>query len=331
MATRRPSWRATVVCVPVAVVSGWLAGCSTTQPASPGPPVPATRGTTTSHGDVLTADALALAVRAGPYRSGQQLLLRAEVELTRQCMTARGLTYETGVPSATDDDWWRPDLDSRRHHGYGLRDASGAGSPGVAAGQRPTYRRALVGDAGARATLRLASGREFTFGTSGCIAASRTRLYGDVFGAAQVSYAPQDAYRTLYPRIEADPAMTAAMGQWAACMVRRGHGYPSMAAARRAVAEAAGTPDVVSRFEIRVAVDDAECVLAARVPETVDRVGARVASELPARQRQELNATATLRAAALGQVAAVPGVRSSPGEPAVGRQLRAPPGPYGRQ
>jgi hypothetical protein len=301
-----------------------LAGCTTGRPAGPGTPAPAARDTTLSDDAALTADARALAVRAGSYRLEQQRLLQAELELTRRCMAEHHLNYLTSSRTGDVDDWWRPDPQSRRSHGYGIRTTGasvGGEDPGDPAGRAPDagetarYRRALVGDAGARATLRLASGREFTFGTGGCIADSRNRLYGDVFTAAQVSYAPQDAYRTLYPRIEEHPAMTAAMRQWTACMRQRGHGYPSMAAARRAVGEATGSPEVVSRLEIRIAVDDTECVLAAQIPATVDRVGGQLAGDLVARQRRELNATAALRMAALARAAAVSadGGRGLPG------------------
>lgn len=271
----------------LAVLMSGLAGCGETRPAGTG----------------LTEAGLDLAVRSGPYRDDQRLLMGAEHELTRRCMLAHRFDYptSTGAP-AGEDDSWRPDLDTRRGSGYGLTD-SGRSTPArypsdLPAARRSAYLWALSGDPTRRATLRLSSGPRFTFATTGCIAESRAALFGDIVTAARVAYVPQEAYNALYKRVEGDADTRAALGAWATCMGKRGYRYASMSAARADVSRAiraVGPGDATRRFEIRVAVADGECAIAAGLPTVVDRVGRRYAVELSAKQRRDLNLAAASR------------------------------------
>ncbi|GID30449.1 hypothetical protein [Paractinoplanes brasiliensis] len=280
----------------VAVLVAGLAGCTTVPPA--GPPADPAGGSA-----VLTAAALDLAVRAEPYREEQSLLRRTEHALTRDCMARRGYPYPAAGTDTVLDDPWRPDLDSRRRHGYGFaRPGPSAGRypPGLTGSQRSGYESALSGER--RATLRLSSGPRFTFATTGCLAESRIRLYGDVMDAARADYVPQEAFNALLPHIAADPDLHEATRKWSSCMRGRGHPYDSMSAARAAVSSAlrANRPaGEALTFETAVAVADGECALAVGLPPLVDRLGRRHAGKLTAVQRRDLNTAADVRAAAL--------------------------------
>lgn len=163
-------------------------------------------------------------------------------------------------------------------------------------------RRALSGDPGRRATLRLFSGPKFTFGTTGCIAESRIRLYGDVMDAARAAYVPQEVYNAVYEQIAADEATQEAVGRWAGCMAGRGFPYDSPTKARAAMGRAYEEPGPVERkrrLERDVAVADGECVAAAGLPDVVDRVGRRCVRALPAELRRDLTIATRLRSDAL--------------------------------
>jgi hypothetical protein len=303
MVRMRPITKRTNVGVAVAVLMSGLAGCAQARPADP----PPRSAVTPAAGTVLSDAALELAVRAEPYRDDQRLLVRAERESTRRCMAARGFDYPAPVGNPTGgDDPWRPDLDARRSHGYGFTDpgpsADSQYPPDLPVGKRADYARALSGDPDRRATLRLSSGPQFTFATTGCIAEGRIKLFGDVVGAARVAYVPQEAYNAMHGRIADDAGMHEAMQRWGACMTSRGYPYTSMSAARADVGRksgAAGSSASARQFEIQVAVADGECALAAGVPELVDRAGRRYAAELAAEQRRDLNLAAELRAEGL--------------------------------
>jgi hypothetical protein len=305
--TLRSASRPGLLGVTVAILVAGLAGCTsapTPRPAQPaGTPVREPDSATT-----LDTVALNLAVRAGPYREEQVLLSRTERALTRDCMAARGYPYPatgTGTGAVLDDSW-RPDLDGRRSHGYGFArsgpSAAAQYPPGLTRSQRAGYRRALSGDPNRRATLRLSSGPRFTFAADGCIAEGRIGLYGDVVDAARVDYVPQEAYNALLPHIAGDPDLREAAGEWSRCMRGRGHPYASASAARAAASSAhrSGQPAGQARqFEIRVAVADGECALAAGFPRLVHQLGRRHAGKLTTEQRRDLNTAAGLRAAAL--------------------------------
>lgn len=278
----------------VAVLAGVLVlgvvGCARAQPATPTRHVSAT----------LSGPALDLAVRAGTYRADQRLLSWAEKELTRRCMAAQGWDYP--VPATTlgelDDDMWRPDLDVRRQIGYGFAvtgPSDGGSYPaGLPEASRDEYLLALTGDPEQQATLRLFSGPRFTFGTTGCIAESRERLYGDVTDAARAAYVPQEVYNAVYERVVDAGATRAAVGRWANCMADRGFPYSSPASARAAVAD--GQP---RKSEKEVAVADGECVFAVGLPDVIDRIGRSCVQALPAELRRDLNLATQLRADAL--------------------------------
>ncbi|MEV7995846.1 hypothetical protein AB0O67_29315 [Streptomyces sp. NPDC086077] len=282
----------------VALLIAGVAGCAQAQSASPDGG---------SAGTVLSEAALDLAVRAGPYRDDQQVLRQAEYKLTRRCMAARGFDYPaSGSGTIGIDDSWHPDLETRRSRGYGFADPGPSPGdqypPGLPAAERNSYVRALTGDPERRAVLRLSSGPEFTFGTTGCIAESRIGLYGDVVDAARVSYVPQEAHNALNHPIVSSSAMREAMALWTSCMRDREYPYESMEEARADALrshDSAGTTDAARRAEIRIAVADGECALVAGLPKVVDRVGRRHAARLSAEQRADLSLATQLRAEAL--------------------------------
>lgn len=296
----RASGLRVVVLAGVMLVSG-VAGCAQARPATPAEP---TRHVSTT----LSDTALDLAVRAGTYKADQRLLYRAEKELTRQCMAAHGWNYPVPAaqPGELDDDMWRPDLDVRRRIGYGFAvtgPASGGSYPSdLPEASREEYRRTLTGDPEQRATLRLFSGPKFTFGTTGCIAESRVRLYGDVVDAARAAYVPQEVYNAVYERVVNDDATRTAVRQWAGCMAGRGFSYSSPTAARAAIGAAHDDPAPGAqpqRLEREVAITDGECVLAVGLPDVVDRVGRQYVQALAPRLRKDLNLATRLRTDAL--------------------------------
>ncbi|MEU6574248.1 hypothetical protein [Streptomyces sp. NPDC046805] len=288
-----------VAAVAVAVLALGSAGCVRAQPAGPaGRP----------GGPALSQAAVDLALRTSPYREEQRTLRRAEDELTRRCMAAQGFGQPAAdAATARDDDPWHPDPEARRSHGYGFSDPGPSPDdqypPGLPAAKRQVYARALTGDPGQRATLRLSSGPRFTFATTGCIARGRVRLYGDVMAAAKVSYVPQEAYNAVRGRIADDAATRRALDQWSSCMTKRRLPFASMESARAAAArrshDAPPTKGVAPRAEVRIAEADAACVLTVDLPGVVDRVGPRYLGELTAQQRRDLNAATKLRLDAL--------------------------------
>jgi hypothetical protein len=291
----------------IVVSAAVVAGCAQTQPVTAPPP---TTTLTQQVSTTLTDEALDLAVRAGSYRTDQRLLFQAEKELTQRCMASRGWQYLAGPsgPAELEDDMWRPDLDLRRRLGYGFAatgPADGGGLPTyLPPASRDAYRQALTGAETQRATLHLFTGPTFTFGTTGCIAQSRVRLYGDVIDAARATYVPQEVYNAIYRQVTDDDATQAAVDRWARCMTHRDHMYRSPAEARAAVSRTYDStgPSAASRqFEIQVAVADGECALAAGLPEVVDQVGRGHVRELAPQLRQDLNLATELRANALLQ------------------------------
>ncbi|AVH55899.1 MULTISPECIES: hypothetical protein [Streptomyces] len=295
-----------VAAVAVAVLAVGSAGCVRAQPAErpDRPSVPA-----------LSRAAVELALRTSPYREDQRALRRAEDELTRRCMAAQGFGQPAASSgaSARDDDPWHPDPEARRTLGYGFSDTGPSPDdqypPGLPAAQRDAYARALTGDPGRRATLRLSSGPQFTFATTGCIARSRIRLFGDVMAAARVSYVPQEAYNAIRGQIAVDATMRRALGDWTSCMRKRGVPFASMEDARAAAArrshEVPPTKGAAPRSEVRIAEADAECALAVDLPGVIDRVGPLYLRELTAEQRRDLNAAADLRLKALQRARAL--------------------------
>ncbi|WBB77275.1 hypothetical protein O7606_13295 [Micromonospora sp. WMMD882] len=315
----RPSGRHVAVGVAAALLVTALAGCVHARPAGPAGPPPGSRGDTSAPGAAtpLSGAALDLAVRAGPYWDDERLLQRAERELTRRCMAARGFGQPTpgeGGGTAGDDDPWQPNLAVRRQWGYGLGVSppapDGDYPPGLPPARRDDYVRALTGDPGRRAVLRLAGGLEFTIGVTGCVAESRTELYGDILDAARVFYVPQEIHNTLRRQIAESAAVRVTETSWKNCMNGRGYAYESMLEARAdAHRKRASVVDVhvARQAEIRIAVADGECALAAGLPDAVDREGRRHATALPAGQRADLDRAAHLRSAATRRARGVVG------------------------
>ncbi|MDN0199266.1 hypothetical protein [Streptomyces sp. S.PNR 29] len=301
MTDMRPMAERAVAGVAVAVLAFGGVGCARAQPTDrPNRP----------GGPVLGDAVVGLALRTDPYRDDQRALLGAEDELTRRCMAGRGFDYPVRSDfSPYEDNSWRPDLNVRHARGYGFSESGPSSDdqypPGLPAAKRADYARALTGDPDRRATLRLSTGPEFTFATTGCIAESRISLFGDVTSAAKVSYVPQEAYNAIHGRIADDPAMRQAMQRWRSCMKDRGFSFTSMegsrAAARRSY-DVAENEDAARRSEIRIAVADGECAQAADLPGTVDQAGRRYVLELSADLRRDLNAAAKLRFEALKRV-----------------------------
>lgn len=281
-----------------------LAGCSP-QPAGSGRP-----GT-----DPAAADLIA---RTGSYYQDQWLLDRTESRLADACMAARGFPVGT-APSEPDraDEEWRPVLAERREVGYRLRESDRAetASPaaryvrGLSAQRRAQFQAALYGGPGDQAGITLHDGKRFTFTTRGCLADSRSRIYGDPAQAARVTYLPQDFHVNGYLTVRDQPAYRAVLAAWARCMAGRGHHYTSPAQAKQHLAAeyGHGSASVVARHEVAVAVADADCARQVGVAGTVESLLRDYAAALDPTDRGELDALAALRQQAVARARALAG------------------------
>jgi hypothetical protein len=248
--------------------------------------------------------------RTGTYYADGQALDAAESELTSRCMAAHGFRYPAGSPSASRDEEWRPDLSERRRRGYGLQDASSSQQRdndryvrGLPPARQADYTTALFGKPADHASITLPDGTQPVFTTRGCLADSRTRIYGSPADAALVSYLPQLEYITAYTAVRRSPRYTSTLRRWSACMARHGDRYSSPGDAKRQLSAQYRTdrPAVAHRHEIAVAVADARCAAAVGLPAVVEAMLRDHAASLPPAQRAELHAVAIARIAAAGK------------------------------
>ncbi len=299
---------AALACFVVGVLA--VAGCATGQPATGGADV------------TLDATALDSVVRTESYVEDEKRLDRAERELTRRCMAARGLPYSTAqyTTVAAQDDEWHPDMESRRRAGYGLYNgyAPGAGQPPLSdsdreveqwpADRQVAYQTALMGTDGKRAWIDVRRGQRFTFPTDGCIAESRAQLYGSPYMAARVFYVLQDLAHGIDHEIRADPAYKAAIVDWAGCMERHGHHYTSPSHAKAELGQRyrqLGATPALREREVEVAVTDAACAYDAGVPTTASMLATKYAEMLTGDERADLRGLAASRAAAVDRAMTV--------------------------
>ncbi|MFL6127192.1 hypothetical protein [Actinophytocola sp.] len=287
--------RATVSHRLVAVLAGLvvLACCACAPQAS----------TTPGTGPALSPVALDLVTGSGDQPAREQQLDVAEERLTQRCMTARGLTYlrHEPLPPNGSDEERAADLPRRRTVGYGLGSSGGGQPPPDPDAGEPAYERALFGDPRHRQELRLPDGSLHTFPGDGCIAQSRTELYGDVNRWARVVSVPPVIDNVLRDRTREAPALTRANARWTSCMAAAGFPYPTPEAAIEDLSAAytghGSTPALRAR-ETATAVADGECAIRAHVPAADLAVRREAARSLPAEQREELNELATLQCAA---------------------------------
>lgn len=288
----RTEWRVLLHTGVVVAALSMTAGCGQGTPAQ------ARDGAGSA---ALTAAADHLLTRTGRYYADGQVLDAAEGTLTTRCMAARGLRNSAGSAPVDRDEEWRPDLATRRRQGYGLQRAM-AGQPEqdqqirtLPPAERQRYDTALFGDR--QAAIRLPDGTQATFTTRGCLAESRTRIYGSPVRAAQTLFLPQVVFNTVFDAVRHDPAYRTTMTRWSACMAGRGLHYTDPTEARqRLLAEyqTAGAA-LAHRHEITVAVADARCTDQVGMPRLVESLLRQHATDLPDAERAQFNAVAAVR------------------------------------
>lgn len=270
-----------------------LAGCGHGQPAA--------RGVGSG---ALTAAAGHLLTRTGQYYADGRALDAAEGRLTTRCMAAQGLRNSAGSTPVSRDEDWRPDLAVRRRQGYGLQQMM-AGPPKqdrrirvLPRAEQERYQRALFGDR--QAAIRLPDGTQATFTTRGCLAESRTRIYGSPTQATEVLYLPQVVFNTVFSQVRQDPAYRRAMTRWGTCMADRGMHYATQTEARQRLAaeyQSAGAA-TAHRHELTVAVADARCTDQVGMPRLVESLLRRHSTGLPRAERAQFDAVAAIRVTA---------------------------------
>src|SRR5215831_694335 len=260
----------------------------------------------------LSAGAAALITMSGSYYADEQALNTAESVLTHKCMVAHGFRYQ--IPAASDpqgqDEEWRPDLAARRVYGYGLRPGSSPPQAERAAdtyvrslppARQARYHRILFGDTAHQSAIVLPGGQEFTFATQGCIAESRTRIYGSAAAAMRIFYLPQDFFIMLYPKAVRSASYRPTLAAWSTCMSQHGYHYSSPDVARQQVAARYRTlaPQAAQRHEIAVAVQDGMCADKVRMTAIFTSLLGHYAQQMPTAYRRQLNGVAAAREAAI--------------------------------
>jgi hypothetical protein len=288
----------------VAVLAGLVVlACGACAPRAGAPP---------GAGPALSRAAIDLLTGSGDQPAREYQLDVAEERLTQRCMTARGLTYvrHEPLPPTGSDEERAADLPRRRTVGYGLGSSGGGQPPPDPDAGEPAYERALFGDPRHRQELRLPDGSLHTFPGDGCIAESRTVLYGDVHRWARVVSIPPVVDNALRDRTRGAAALARAGARWASCMSAAGFPYPTPEAAvdalSAAYAEHGSTPALNAR-ETATAVADGECAIHAHVPATDLAVRREAARSLPAGQREELNELAAVYCAAASRATRITG------------------------
>ena len=217
---------------------------------------------------------------------------------TQRCMHARGLvfypffqptaeaatmaTLVPGVPQAAIS------LAARQANGYGfyakgVRHATHPGSGGrpdredkylasLPAGEKHRYLKALFepGSAKLSVTIPGINGHAEQVATHGCVAAARRQVYGSLANFVLVVIGWRQLQGHLKP-VQADPAFSAVIARWSACMAGHGYQYPSPDNLWNRLGPRVYTsPTPAHRaLEIRTALQDYRCSQAVRLIPTI--------------------------------------------------------------
>jgi len=217
---------------------------------------------------------------------------------TQRCMHARGLvffpflqrtaaaatmaTLVPGVPQAAIS------LAARQAHGYGfyakgVRHATHPGSGGrpgredrylasLPAGEKHRYLLAVFGLGNPKRSVTIPGigGHAEQVGTGGCLAAARRQVYGSLANFVLVVIGWGQLQGHLKP-VQADPAFSAVIARWSACMADHGYQYRSPDNLwNRLGPRVYSSPTPANRaLEIRTAVQDYRCSQAVRLIHTI--------------------------------------------------------------
>jgi hypothetical protein len=228
--------------------------------------------------------------------SGGTAAANAEVNnafelLVQRCMRAKSLVYYpliltaaqelngiglTGVPQSPIG------LAARQANGYGFysRAVHGGANLGEGAASREqayansqshSYILALLGPENQRISWSLPGGDSGSSQTGGCRGAAERRVYGSVANRVVATVGLDDLTAQLQAAVSSDPASTAVIARWSACMARRGYKYATPEVLWNRLAgriDAAPTP-ALRNLEIKTSVADYECSVAVRLVPTI--------------------------------------------------------------
>ncbi|MGW3104594.1 hypothetical protein [Streptomyces sp. NPDC001100] len=175
---------------------------------------------------VLTSDATAL-------RQRRQLFDALQI-LTQRCMRDRGLRYlvTSAGPQPPTGATTADSIGSRSAPGYGVSTTLGRMNSGdtaedryvrsLSTAEQARYTAALDGRTDQATPLTLPSGASGTYGTGGCMAQARARLYGTVQAAFEDTLVPQDVDHLLEAYLASNHSYQRALGRWQRCMTNAG-------------------------------------------------------------------------------------------------------------
>jgi hypothetical protein len=238
----------------------------------------------------LTGAQIAMLTNSGTAVASAEVNNALEL-LIQRCMQAKGLVYYpqiitaaqelnsaglAGVPQAPIG------LAAREADGYGFySEAIRAAANPAQAGPNPeekyadsaplSYQIALNGPLGQRASFTLPGGMTGSVPAGGCRGTAERRLYGSVGNYVQATTGWSDLTAQLQSAVTADPAFSAVVARWSACMAKHSYKYSSPEnlwniLARRIVNDP--TP-ALRNLEIKTSVADYECAAAVKLVPTV--------------------------------------------------------------
>jgi hypothetical protein len=246
------------------------------------------------------------------------LLDRAEQLLVRTCMRRAGFRYwiqdPAPAPARQAGTYVLGDPSWARRHGYGTdlrkrQDRAAREDPNsryLASLPRARQRAALValnGPSPEGLGATLPNGIRVQHSSHGCASAAQRQLYGDLATWYRVSKLAENLPGERFGLVVGDPAFTAGVTAWSACMRRRGHLVGSPADAHRLFADPTTAPGQAE--EVAMAVDEARCAASTGLAVTAARLDARYAAMLRGRYRSELLERERLQRAALPRAQAI--------------------------
>lgn len=285
----------------VAALTVLAAGCAAQAQVAPVAPIGAA---------ALDTAAVDLVTGSGGWEERRYRVEAADVELTRRCVAAAGLTWRGAATPVNPEAkvGGGAGLDLIHEHGYGLSDPPPAAArPGPVADDS-ALRRVLSGDPGDLADFRSPFGGVYRYSRGGCSARAHIEIYGDLESWMRISYLPQELNRRLDTAARADPRFAAKLRDWRSCMAAKGYPdrTPDDVVARLHVAYRGDTRPLAERraAEVSIAEDDVSCDKRVGLSRTRLELRRAGALALPVADRAEVVRLAASFAAAERRAAA---------------------------
>jgi hypothetical protein len=238
--------------------------------------------------------------------------------LVARCMRGQGFEYhrvpadpalaeDRDFPYGIDDPAWAArhglgrvlrELASRR---AGEGNSNSRYTKGLPPDRRRAYSAALYGSASTALAVTIPTGQRVTMLPDGCIASAQQELYGDLRRWFPAMTIVNNLSGAIRPKVHADERFHQVAQQWSRCMAERGHRYRDPVDLRERFTTAPGDG------ERRVAVAEAECVVASRLAETGHRLERELGAPVRARYAGDIRAHRELQVAALPRAAGLIG------------------------